>query len=51
MPPIPNRATTQQHHFTIGEANFFIKDAVSSFMQKGMQQLQAGMNPATEVHL
>jgi phospholipase C len=51
MPPTPNRVSTQAHHFTIGEANFFIKDAVSSFMQKGMQQLQAGMDPATEVHV
>ena len=51
MPPTPNRATAQPHHFTIGEANFFIKDAVSSFMQKGMQQLQAGMDPATEVRV
>lgn len=39
----------QSPRMTIGEASFFIQDAVSSFMYKGMTQLGAGRDPESEV--
>lgn len=40
---------TQQNLMTIGEANFFIQEAVSNFMSKGRTQLRAGRDPDTHV--
>jgi len=39
----------QNNRMTVGEANFFIQDAVSNFMRKGMTQLRARRDPDSQV--
>lgn len=44
------KSQDQTSALNIGEANFYIQDAVSSFMRRGKAQLQAGLDPNSQVH-